>query len=311
MKKKILIAGSAGFIGSHLSEFYLKNNYSVIGIDNLITGSERNIKSFFNNKDFKFIKHDITKQIEINSKIDIIMNFACPASPKDYQRYPIETLKVSSIGAENLLQLAIKNKARVLMASTSEIYGDPLVHPQNEEYFGNVNPFGPRSVYDEGKRYMESLCFAYKEKFKLNIRIARIFNTYGPKMKKDDGRVIPNFINQAINNDNFTIYGSGEQTRSFLYVDDCIQALNKLLYSNYDCPINIGNDDEFTINELQILIKKMTKSKSNVIYKDLPINDPKVRKPDISKAKKILKWMPKIKIEDGLKKTIKHFKSLN
>ena len=306
--KNILITGAAGFIGSHLVDFYLNKNFKVIGIDNYMTGSIRNISHNLDNKNFYLIEHDITKELKIKEKIDYILHFASPASPKDYLKYPIETLQIGSIGTENILKIALKNKSRVLVASTSEVYGDPLVHPQTETYFGNVNPVGPRGVYDEAKRYLEALTVAYKTVKKLNVGIIRIFNTYGPRMRVSDGRAIPNFIDQAINNKNFTVYGDGKQTRSFCYIDDTINGINKLLESNYNLPVNIGNSKEHSILELINTIKFKIKTKSKITFHKLPKNDPKVRRPDITLAKKILHWRPMIDLEMGLDKTISYYK---
>lgn len=308
--KNILITGCAGFIGSHLCNHYLKNKFKVIGVDNLLTGDLKNIEQFTNNPNFNFIQFDICLPLNINEKFDYILHFASPASPIDYMRYPIETLRIGSKGTENMLELAKKNNSIILVASTSEIYGDPLIHPQDESYLGNVNPVGPRGVYDEAKRYLEAITVAYKNEFDLDIRIARIFNTYGPKMRKNDGRAIPNFINQAINNENITVYGSGEQTRSFCYIEDTINGISKLLESSYNYPVNIGNPSEFSINQLVEIIINLTKSKSKISFKKLPIDDPKLRRPDITLAKKILDWYPSIELEHGLKKTIKYFQNL-
>lgn len=305
--KTILISGSCGFIGSHLCEFYLKMGLKVIGVDNLLTGSLINIKNFANHPDFKFIKHDICNDLFIKEKIDYILHFASTASPKDYLKYPIETLRIGSFGTENMLKLAVKNNSTILVASTSEVYGDPLEHPQSESYFGNVNSIGPRGVYDEAKRYLEALTIAYRNNKKLDVRIARIFNTYGPMMRKDDGRVIPTFINQAINNENFTVHGNGLQTRSFSYIDDTILGIHKLLFSNYQLPVNIGNPREYTINEVVGLIKSLIECNSKIKYGKLPENDPKVRRPEIELAKKILMWEPKTEFIEGLKKTIDYF----
>lgn len=306
--KKILITGAAGFIGSHLCDFFLNKNFQVIGIDNLLTGSINNLNQSSN---FSFLKHDIRKKISFRNKIDYILHFASPASPKDYLNFPIETLEVGSIGTQNMLDLAVKNNSTILVASTSEIYGDPLEHPQKESYFGNVNPIGPRGVYDEAKRYLEALTIAYKNKKKLDVRIARIFNTYGPRMRVNDGRAVPNFINQALNNQDFTIYGDGNQTRSFCFIDDTIKGIFKLLLSNYKFPVNIGNPSEISIIDLVKKIKEFIPCSSKIKYLDLPQNDPKIRRPDISVAKKILNWEPKTEINEGLKKTINYFIDIN
>lgn len=304
MKKNILIAGGAGFLGSHLCDFFIEKGYYVICVDNFITGTKDNISHLLRNKKFKFIKYDITNYLDIKEDLDYILNFASPASPKDYIKYPIETLRVGSLGTENLLKLAKKKKAVFLLASTSEVYGDPLVHPQKENYCGNVNPIGPRAVYDEAKRYAEAITFAYHRYYKLNIRIIRIFNAYGPRMKFDDGRVIPNFINHALKGAPIKIYGSGKQIRSFCYVSDLVEGIYRLMKSKEKEPVNLGNTREITMMELAILIKELTESKSKIIYKALPQDDPKIRQPDIGKAKKILKWKPKISIEEGIYQTI-------
>ena len=309
--KKILITGAAGFIGSHLTDFYLKKKIKVIGIDNFMTGSKTNISHNLNNKNFNFIEHDIRKEFNIHEKIDYILHFASPASPTDYLNYPIETLQIGSIGTENILNLAEKNNSRIIVASTSEVYGDPLVHPQSESYFGNVNPVGPRGVYDEAKRYLEALTVAYQKVKKINIGIVRIFNTYGPRMRTNDGRAIPNFINQAIRNKDFTIYGDGKQTRSFCYITDTVNGINKLLESNYQMPINIGNPKEHSILELIEIIKSIIKTKSKLFFQKLPENDPKVRKPNIKLANKILSWNPKINLTDGLLKTVEYYNNLS
>ena len=307
MSKTILITGCCGFIGSNMCNFLLKKNYKIIGIDNLITGRKKNIENFHSNKNFKFIKQDICEPIELKSSIEKIFHLASPASPKDYLKYPIKTLKTGSLGTENILKLGLRHAAVVLVASTSEVYGDPLQHPQKETYYGNVNTVGPRGVYDEAKRYLEALTIAYFKKHKLDVRIARIFNTYGPKMKKDDGRAIPNFINQLMKNDDITIYGNGSQTRSFCYIDDTLNGLYKLINSNYNYPVNIGNDNECSINDLVVTLKNIIKSSSKTKYLKLPENDPKIRKPDINLASEILDWNPKVNLEDGLKETISYF----
>lgn len=307
MNKNILITGCCGFIGSNMCEFLLKKKYKIIGIDNLITGRIENINDFINSPNFIFIEQDICENFELNHSINKIIHFASPASPKDYLKFPIETLRSGSVGTEKILDLALKYNATVLVASTSEVYGDPLEHPQSEEYFGNVNPVGPRSVYDEAKRYLEAITSAYHSKYKLNTKIARIFNTYGPKMKRDDGRAIPNFICQALNNEEITVYGNGHQTRSFCYIDDTIVGLYKLLYSSYQKPVNIGNPFEISIIDLVDIIKRLTNTKSKISYKKLPQNDPKIRKPNIKLATNLLEWNPNIKLEDGLIKTINYF----
>ena len=310
MKKKILITGAAGFLGSHLCDRFLKEGFHVIGMDNYITGNFANISHLINNKKFDFIEHDITNYIDINSSIDYILHFASPASPIDYLKIPIQTLKVSSIGTLNCLGLAKSKSARILVASTSEIYGDPLVHPQKEEHWGNVNIIGPRSVYDEAKRFMESLTMAYNNFHGLETRIVRIFNTYGPRMRLNDGRALPTFIAQGLNNQKITVFGDGKQTRSFCYVDDLVEGIYKLLFSDYHLPVNIGNPDEITVNDFAKEIIELTGSKNKIIYKPLPNDDPTRRKPDISKAKSILNWAPKIDRKIGLGLTLDYFKSL-
>ena len=287
--KKILITGAAGFIGSHLCDYYLKLNFKVIGIDNFLTGSLENIKHNFKNKNFIFKEEDVRKIIKINSNLDYILHFASPASPIDYLKFPIETLQIGSKGTENILKLALKKKSRIIVASTSEVYGDPKQHPQSESYFGNVNPVGPRGVYDEAKRYLEAITTAYKNIHHLDAGIVRIFNTYGPRMRKNDGRAIPTFINQAIENSNFTVFGDGKQTRSFCYIDDTIEGIHKLLISSYQYPINIGNPKENNLLELIKIIQKINPSNSEIEFNPLPENDPKMRKPNIDLAKKILK----------------------
>ena len=307
----ILITGCCGFIGSHLCDFYLSKNYKVIGLDNLLTGSIENIKHHENNPLFNFIEHDVCDQINISDKIDFILHFASTASPDDYLKYPIKTLQIGSIGTENILKLGVKNNSTVLVASTSEIYGDPLEHPQSESYFGNVNPIGPRGVYDEAKRYLEALTMAYKNKKQLKIGIVRIFNTYGPRMRVNDGRAIPNFINQILNNKNITVYGDGHQTRSFCYVSDTVNGIHKLLNSDYQYPINIGNNDEYTILQLVNIMKNIVNKNIELIFSKLPENDPKKRQPNIKLAKTILDWNPKTSLKDGLIKTIDYFIKLN
>jgi len=307
MTKTVLITGGAGFLGSHLSDRFLKEGYRVICMDNLITGSLSNISHLEKDTKFRFIKHDVSKYINIDEKIDIILHFASPASPIDYLNYPIQTLKVGSLGTHNALGVAKEKKASFLLASTSEIYGDPKVHPQPETYYGHVNCIGPRGVYDEAKRFAEAITMAYHKTHGLDTHIVRIFNTYGPRMRKKDGRAIPNFISQALKNEPITVYGKGSQTRSFCFVSDLIEGIYLLSQSNIHGPVNIGNPDEWTILELAKKIIKATGSKSKIIYKDLPEDDPKVRRPDITRAAKLLKWKPKIKLEKGLKETIEWF----
>ena len=307
MNNSILITGAAGFIGSHLCDYFLRKKFNVLGIDNLMTGDYNNIDHLKNNSKFNFIKNDICNKINIEDKIDYILHFASPASPSDYLKYPIKTLKIGSQGTENMLEIARKKNATIMVASTSEIYGDPLEHPQSESYFGNVNPIGPRGVYDEAKRYLEAITIAYKKKHSIDIRIVRIFNTYGPRMRKNDGRAIPNFINQSINNKNFTVYGDGTQTRSFCYIDDTVKGIYKLLKSNYTNPVNIGNPNEYSLIELIELIREINPSESKIIFNKLPENDPKMRKPDISLAQDILNWSPNINLKEGLKKTFDYY----
>jgi dTDP-glucose 4,6-dehydratase len=306
----VLIAGGSGFIGSHLCDFFLKEGHSVIAVDNFITGSKKNIEHLFDNKKFRFIEHDVIERLKIDEKIDAILHFASPASPVFYLKYPIETLKVGAYATHNLLELARKNNARFLMASTSEVYGDPAEHPQKESYWGNVNSIGPRSVYDEAKRYSEAVTMAYHTHYGLETRIVRIFNTYGERMMADDGRVIPNFINQALKNEPITVYGDGNQTRSFCYVSDLVSGIYKLLLSDEIEPVNLGNPLEFTLKDFALYIKKMLASSSEIVYKILPQDDPKQRQPDITKAKNILNWEPKVGIEEGLKRTIKYFEDI-
>jgi dTDP-glucose 4,6-dehydratase len=308
--KKVLITGAAGFLGSHLCDRFIKEGYYVIGMDNLITGDMNNISHLFKLPNFEFYHHDVSKHVHIPGQLDYILHFASPASPIDYLKIPIQTLKVSSLGTHNLLGLAKAKKARILVASTSEVYGDPLVHPQTEDYWGNVNPVGPRGVYDEAKRFMEAITMAYHTYHGVETRIIRIFNTYGPRMRLNDGRVLPAFIGQALRGEDLTVFGDGSQTRSFCYVDDLIEGIYRLLMSDYALPVNIGNPAEITIGEFAEEILKLTGSSVPVAYKDLPVDDPKQRQPDITKAREILDWEPKVGRAEGLKITYEYFKSL-
>lgn len=307
---RILITGAAGFLGSHLCDRFIKEEFYVIGMDNLITGSMKNIEHLFPIKNFEFYFHDVTKFVHVPGKLDFILHFASPASPIDYLKIPIQTLKVGSLGTHNLLGLAKEKKSRFLIASTSEIYGDPSVHPQNEDYWGNVNPIGPRGVYDEAKRFMEAITMAYHTYHGLDTRIVRIFNTYGPRMRLDDGRALPAFFGQAIKGEDITVFGDGSQTRSFCYVDDLIEGVYRLLMSDYINPVNIGNPDEITIKEFAEEIIKLTGTSQKIIYKPLPKDDPKQRQPDITRAKEILSWGPRVSRKDGLKITYDYFKSI-
>ncbi|MDR2222767.1 MAG: SDR family oxidoreductase [Flavobacteriaceae bacterium] len=309
--KRILITGAAGFLGSHLCDRFIKEGYHVIGMDNLITGDIRNIQHLMPLEHFEFYHHDVTKFVHVPGHLDYILHFASPASPIDYLKIPIQTLKVGSLGTHNLLGLARVKGARILIASTSEIYGDPLVHPQTEEYYGNVNTVGPRGVYDEAKRFQESLTMAYHTFHNVEVRIVRIFNTYGPRMRLNDGRVIPAFIGQALRGENLTVFGEGLQTRSFCYVDDQVDGIYRLLLSDYSSPVNIGNPEEITILDFAKEILALTNSDCQIIYKDLPINDPLQRCPDITKAKSILGWTPKVSRAEGMKKTYEYFKAFS
>jgi len=309
--KRVLITGGAGFIGSHLCERLIKEGYQVICMDNLITGKKENILHILNNPEFEFIQHDVSKYIGIEENLDCILHFASPASPIDYQLYPIQTLKVGSLGTHNTLGLAKAKGATFLLASTSEVYGDPLVNPQREDYWGNVNCVGPRGVYDEAKRFAEAITLAYHRRHKIDTKIARIFNTFGEKMRKDDGRAIPNFITQALNNQPITVYGNGSQTRSFCYIDDLVNGIYKLMLSGLNEPVNLGNPNEIMILELAEKIIELANSKSKIIHKPLPKDDPKLRCPDIEKAKKRLAWTPQISLEKGLIKTIEWFKQFS
>ena len=307
-KSTVVITGGAGFLGSHLCDKFIDEGFRVICIDNLLTGSADNIAHLAGNENFKFIKHDITNYVFIGGKVDYVLHFASPASPIDYLKLPIQTLKVGSLGTHKVLGLAKEKNARMLLASTSEIYGDPDVHPQSEDYWGNVNPIGPRGVYDEAKRFAEAITMAYHRYHKLDTRIVRIFNTYGPRMRLDDGRALPAFVGQALRGENLTVFGDGSQTRSFCYVSDLIDGIFKLLMSNEVNPVNIGNPSEITIKQFAEEVIKLTGSKSKITCQPLPEDDPKVRQPDISKAVKILGWSPKIDREEGLRITIDYFK---
>src|SRR6056300_1005565 len=309
-KKRILITGAAGFLGSHLCDFFIAKDFHVIGMDNLITGDLKNISHLFSLPNFEFHHHDVTTFVHVPGALDYILHFASPASPIDYLKIPIETLKVGALGTHNLLGLAKEKNARILVASTSEVYGDPLVHPQTEDYNGNVSPVGPRGVYDEAKRFMESITMAYHRFHGLETRIVRIFNTYGPRMRLNDGRVLPAFIGQALRGEDLTIFGDGSQTRSFCYVDDLVEGIYRLLMSDHAEPVNIGNPHETTILEFAQEIIKLTGTKQKVVFKELPVNDPMQRQPDISKAKEILDWEPKVMRAEGLERTYAWFKNL-
>ena len=307
-KKIVLITGGAGFIGSHMCEKLLINNYAVICLDNFVTGSLENIKLLFKHKDFRFEKLNVSNYIDIPGKLDYVLHCASLASPKDYLDFPIQTLKVGSLGTHNALGLAKQKKAVFLLFSTSEVYGDPLVHPQKESYWGHVNPIGVRGCYDESKRFAEAITMAYYRVHKLDTKIVRIFNTYGPKMRHNDGRVVPNFIFSAIENKPLTVYGKGQQTRSFCYIDDLLEGLLRLMLSKVNAPLNLGNPNEFTIMQLAKLVLKITRSKSKIVYRQLPVDDPRQRQPDISKARKLLSWEPDICLQEGLKRTISWFR---
>ncbi|MDD5421820.1 MAG: SDR family oxidoreductase [Candidatus Omnitrophica bacterium] len=307
--KSVLITGGAGFIGSHLCERYIRKGCRVICMDNLITGGMENISHLLRDKNFRFIKHNVTKYIDVKGPVDYILHFASPASPVDYIKYPIQTLKVGSLGTHNALGLAKAKGAKFLLASTSEIYGDPMVNPQPETYWGHVNTIGPRGVYDEAKRFAEAITMAYHRIHRVDTKIVRIFNTFGERMRKEDGRVIPNFITQAINNKPITVYGAGLQTRSFCYISDLTEGICKLMVSSMHDPVNIGNPREMTLLELARIVIKITGSKSRMVFRTLPVDDPKVRCPDIRKARRLLRWQPKVSIEEGLGRTIEFFKS--
>ena len=309
-KKRVLITGGAGFLGSHLCDRFIKEGFSVIAMDNLITGDLRNIEHLFKLPDFEFYHHDVSKFVHVPGELHYILHFASPASPIDYLKIPIQTLKVGSLGTHNLLGLAKAKNARIIIASTSEVYGDPTVHPQTEEYYGNVNTVGPRGVDDEAKRFQEAITMAYHTFHGLETRIVRIFNTYGPRMRLNDGRVLPAFIGQALRGEDLTIFGDGSQTRSFCYVDDLVEGIYRLLMSDYSQPMNIGNPNEITIRDFAEEIIKLTGTKQKIVYHDLPKDDPKQRQPDISKAKAILGWEPKVSRSEGLKITYDYFRSL-
>jgi dTDP-glucose 4,6-dehydratase len=309
-KERVLITGAAGFLGSHLSDRFIKEGYHVIGMDNLLTGNIDNISHLFPSKDFEFFHHDVSKFVHVPGDLKYILHFASPASPIDYLKMPIQTMKVGSLGTLNLLGLAKAKNARMLIASTSEVYGDPHVHPQTEEYWGNVNPIGPRGVYDEAKRFQEAITMAYHRFHNLETRIVRIFNTYGPRMRLDDGRALPSFMSQALRKEDITVYGNGSQTRSFCYVSDLVEGIYRLLLSDYSLPVNIGNPVEITIKEFAEEIVRLTGTKSKIIYEPLPTDDPQQRKPDITKAQSILGWEPKVSRSEGLAITLDYFMKL-
>ena len=309
--KRVLITGAAGFLGSHLCDRFIHDGFDVIGMDNLITGDLKNIGHLFKLKEFEFYQHDVSKFIHVSGHLDYILHFASPASPIDYLKIPIQTLKVGSLGTHNCLGLALAKKARILVASTSEVYGDPLVHPQHESYWGNVNPVGPRGVYDEAKRFQEAITMAYHNFHQVETRIVRIFNTYGPRMRLNDGRALPAFIGQALRGEDLTVFGDGSQTRSFCYVDDLVEGIWRLLFSDYALPVNIGNPDEISLLDFAQEIIKLTGSKQKIVYKPLPEDDPKQRQPDISKAKQLLNWVPLIGRAEGLLRTYAYFKTMS
>ncbi|MCB0077865.1 MAG: SDR family oxidoreductase [Anaerolineales bacterium] len=305
---RVLITGGAGFLGSHLADRFIKEGYEVVAMDNLVTGDLRNIAHLEPLPQFRFIQHDVSEHIEIDGILDVVLHFASPASPIDYLELPIQTLKVGSLGTHNTLGLALAKGARYLLASTSEVYGDPMVHPQSEDYWGNVNPIGPRGVYDEAKRFAEAMTLAYMQQHDVETRIVRIFNTYGPRMRLNDGRVVPNFITQAIRGEPLTVYGDGSQTRSFTFVSDLVEGIYRLLNSDEELPVNIGNPSEFTILEFAHLVNEMTENAGGIIFRDLPKDDPKQRRPDISKAKRLLGWEPTISLDEGLAMTLPYFR---
>jgi len=308
--KTVLITGAAGFLGSHLCDRFMAEGFKVIGMDNMITGNFKNIEHLFKLEHFEFYQHDVTKFVHVADDLDYILHFASPASPIDYLKIPIQTLKVGAMGTHNLLGLAKAKKARILVASTSEVYGDPQVHPQSEDYWGHVNPIGPRGVYDEAKRYLEAITMAYHTYHGLETRIVRIFNTYGPRMRLNDGRVLPAFIGQALRGEDLTVFGDGSQTRSFCYVDDLVEGIYRLLLSDYVQPVNVGNPDEISISDFAEEIIKLTGTEQKVIYKPLPVDDPMQRQPDITRAREVLQWEPKIDRAEGLKRTYAYFQEL-
>lgn len=308
-KKRVLITGAAGFLGSHLSDRFIQGGYQVVAMDNLLTGNIANIEHLFPLREFEYYHHDVTKFVHVPGPLDYILHFASPASPIDYLKMPIQTLKVGSLGTHNLLGLAKEKKARILVASTSEVYGDPAVHPQTEEYWGNVNPVGPRGVYDEAKRFMESITMAYHNFHQVDTRIVRIFNTYGPRMRLDDGRALPTLMSQALRGEPLTVFGNGSQTRSFCFVDDLVEGIYRLLLSDYFLPVNIGNPEEISLRDFAEEIIALTGSSSSIVYHPLPEDDPKQRRPDISKARTLLDWEPVISRTEGLKKTLEYFRN--
>ena len=308
--KKVLVTGGAGFLGSYLCDYLIDRGFFVICMDNLLTGKKENINHILKNKNFKFLEHDVTKHIDIEDEVGYILHFASPASPIDYHEIPIQTLKAGALGTHNLLGLALAKKAKFMLASTSEVYGDPLVNPQPESYWGNVNPVGPRGCYDEAKRYAEALTTAYHNIHKIDTKIVRIFNTYGPRMRADDGRVVPTFIMQSLKNKPLTVFGDGRQTRSFCYVSDLIEGIYRLMVSDINHPINLGNPHEMSVGDFAKKIIKTTKSKSKIVFRNLPKDDPHVRRPDITQAKRLLGWEPKVSLDDGLRMTIEWFKKV-